>query len=135
MNNRVIKFRVWNIKYREFYYIKFGEFSWFGGGYNKEKRTYFWNIINANLSENPCEIKMSLFEDCIIQQFTGLLDKNNKEIYEGDIIEIENKNCEIIWQVDYLSFIAKNKHTFYHGFYFKESQIVGNIFENSELLK
>lgn len=78
----------------------------------------------------------------IWQQFTGLLDKNDKEIYEGDIIEFHRTPSgqgREFYFVDFEkgSFRFKNKYTNIpiRWDYSIEWEIVGNIFENPELLK
>lgn len=137
MNNRVIKFRIWDKRNNKF---------WFSGTIPD-----FINFICPFYSKmSGLEAMIFDWDEFTFQQFTGLLDKNNKEIYEGDIISEHDKsrkkyeNGEIIWSKEYLTYLSKkwnfNKTDFWSDFLYnlsgeKEFEIIGNIFENPELLK
>jgi len=81
------------------------------------------------------------------QEYTGLKDKDGKEIYEGDIVQYNQNssydNMDFIakWSDDKLGFIFQSNsgeqlvNQTPHLNRFKHLEVVGNIFENPELLK
>jgi uncharacterized phage protein (TIGR01671 family) len=80
-------------------------------------------------------------EEFVLQQFTGLLDNNGKEIYEGDVL----RNPVYQGVVEY-GRVLDGCAMAYIGFYIKVDsntytnldgslEVIGNIFENPELLK
>lgn len=77
----------------------------------------------------------------IIEQYTGLKDKNGKEIYEGDIVKIEaySRVFQVVYRKWDCSFVYENDEDeeiahMFDGFP-DEYEIIGNIHENPELLK
>jgi len=77
---------------------------------------------------------------CITMQYTGLKDKNGKEIYLFDFIKDKSGIIMlIVWREDLASFALRNDSWTYDH-YFGEAvdsgnvEIIGNKFENPELL-
>lgn len=75
-------------------------------------------------------------DDFILMQFTGLLDKESKEIWEGDILEFDGYE----WGGDNNRAIVKWEHGGFESIGLKYEwkhwcEVIGNIYENPELLK
>lgn len=84
-------------------------------------------------------------EDAILMQSTGLLDKDSKEIFDGDILTIETKDglvkVIVFWDNEHALFMIESK-TYNEKVALAELiedgssiTIIGNIHENSALLE
>ena len=86
-------------------------------------------------------------DECELMQFTGLYDKNGKEIYEGDIVKVSYDRTSTEWNAIVRFGIIKEVHKFV-GYYLEpiskspynqsialwDLEVIGNIYENKELL-
>lgn len=83
------------------------------------------------------------FRDVKLMQSTGLKDKNDKEIFEGDILDYKGRKALVRWHGSYASFIYRfvdelqNRNTEWKPLYlaYMKCEIIGNIYENLELLE
>ena len=104
-------------------------------GYNiknefvKQKPHYEYFELNNNIKF----IKTDIIEQC-----TGLKDKNGKLIYEGDIVNTSNfGKCFIEWADDEAGFTLHSTETvnYYSIYCCNGFEIIGNIHQNPELLE
>jgi uncharacterized phage protein (TIGR01671 family) len=140
------KFRIWD-KYTK---------KMVDTGYHVIGETTVFGLINQYAQENPRKKEDGIepggllmrYNDFVEMQFIGLKDKNGKEIYEGDIVSYTEKmhehgdaqelKAEVMWCKDFAAWsLGRNNdwQNLFSDYGISKVEIIGNIFENPELLK
>lgn len=147
---RTIKFRVWILSPKEHWtgVNNFETFDW--DNRMREVNSIHFPLNKFSGKDISCE---SICEDdnyangwlgnssedeleYILMQYTGLKDKNGKEIYEGDICKYYNRIGVIKYSENCPQFVlfSGNEDFKIDKFMLKEIVVLGNIYENPELL-
>jgi len=94
----------------------------------------FWSHFSVSSAHGSIWFRGLKKEDWELMQFTGLIDKNGKEIYEGDIVK-GNRVGIIIYSDEHAGFYTFFKRRDLIDNIFPEYlEVIGNIYENPELL-
>lgn len=115
-----IKFRAWNKKDKVMVDVAAMNFGPSG----------FWSLI-----EDADDAELQLADSYELMQYTGLKDKNGREIYEGDVVKNEyGKVMEVQYDPRSAAFGVGDYYfgTIGSG---KTLEVIGNIFDNPELLE
>ena len=105
--------------------------------------------MSTNFTLEDLQLKQVQFtSDCAVMQFVGIHDKNGYEVYEGDVVKIKNdsRTFYLRWFDDMRFAFADTRSDYEKTFYptlddaegfpmDSEIEIIGNIYENPELLK
>lgn len=121
---REIKFRVWDNDEKIIKKVESINFPL--GGESSSKTVCVYN------EEEDCYEWVYDYE---LMQYTGIKDKNNKEIYEGDIVEFySNVEDEIITEKVEYHFGIYRAGDYFVGKIYNKCEVIGNIYENKDLL-
>ena len=153
---RELKFRIWNNTDKEMYFSKPLKFRNLGYMDLEDSGNGLYGLMGHALTTSK-GIDTNK-KEVIIQQFTGLYDKNKKPIYEGDIVNVQRSFTrpyvkdgkidyktidgglevgQVIWWEMKAAFLIAYKGDDMDDFrYLSYSyEVIGNIFESKELLK
>lgn len=128
---REIKFRAWDIQNERMVYDP----DRFEPSYSEDEKVISPWVFYETWQDREDGIRRS----CQLMQFTGLLDKSGKEIYEGDRLKDSSGYIWVVyWYEDHACFGCYNeslpniKHEIIDNL---NCEVIGNVFESPDLLK
>ena len=126
MEQREIKFRAWDKNEKRMFSVK---------GIDFENR-----YIEIDKPDGDSSHEEHLMEDMELMQYTGRKDKNGKEIYEGDILADGKKPPQygkVFWQDEGTNWCVnwRMRDGSWETDQWMSGEVIGNIYENPELIK
>lgn len=139
MSRREIKFRAWDINEETMIYSseEDAKFILESGSWSVKF------VREKNFDNEGIEIDAPVYlesDDIELMQYTGLKDKNGKDIYDGDILSGHSDgNVKVEWAVGSWECIFSDEGNISIEemcvWFGNNSEVVGNIYENPELIK
>lgn len=129
---REIKYKAWNRLTNQMCLVRLIRYA--DDGYHKTVGVYLVGDTKLYIHG----------EDCLLLQYTDRYDKNNKEVYDGDILEYDGfwglkveyeAGCFWIRDLHELKHESTIINLPIHEFALHNWQVIGNIYENPELLE
>lgn len=127
---KTVKFRIWN-GMQMVYEITAGKFGTFY--VNPERGDGLNPRDTACLTENTTKYP----EGTPLMQYTGMNDNNGKEIFEGDIVENLDLDKRIIVYCNnsFEMRLTNGNRESSNTVWYNAVEVIGNIYDNPELLK
>lgn len=121
--------------------IKFRQYVWDDSS-KKEGQMVGWDTLLAEECEGLSAVFSTTFSNASpLMQYTGLKDKNGKEIYEGDILQDTEDIAKVAFDMgQYMAFYRTSKGEWKpYGTLLKymldhDGEIIGDIYKNPEML-
>jgi hypothetical protein len=124
---RELKFRVWSNQLNKMVYQ--GEDGWFDKCFIEKKQHVHSCQLGVAIERNGKELS--------VMQYTGSKDKNDTEIYEGDVLTIwiggvKQERPEVVESLEELYLNFNRDDSYYR---FSSCEVIGNVYETPELLE